>query len=80
MKEEDKSKIEEFIRLMQCPKGFKCLNCRFDNLYVAKDIGLNYYLECIKDNPTECPSAFPIGDSYLCHCPVRLYFAKKLKK
>ena len=80
MKAEDKRKVEELIRSMRCPNGFKCIEFGFENLYAAKDIGLNYYLECIKDNPTECSSAFPIGDTYLCHCSVRLYLAKNLQK
>ena len=80
MKEEDKRKIEKLIRLMQCSKGFKCIEFGFENLCKAKDIGLNYYLECIEDNPTECSSAYAIGNSYFCLCPLRLHLAKKLQK
>ena len=64
---------------MECPKGFKCAKSGFDKLCRAKDIGLENYLECLEENPDDCPFALSFGYSYMCDCPLRVYLEKKLK-
>jgi len=80
MKDEDRKKIEEIIAGMQCPKNFKCAENGFENLCRAKDFGVENYLDCLEENPAECPFALSFGNGYLCQCPLRVYIAKKLKK
>ncbi len=80
MKEEDKKRIQELIAGMQCPKDFECINSSPEGLCKAKDIGLENYVECLGDNPRACKFTLRFGDGYFCHCPVRVYLNKKLKK
>ncbi len=82
MKDEDKQKIEEIIGGMQCPKNFKCAEKGFKHLCRAKHFGISIedYLECLEAKPWECSFALAFGKGYFCHCPLRVYLAKKLKK
>lgn len=78
MKEEFKKKIDEIMAGIQCPKDFKCVSTDLNQLCKARDIGLYNYLECLEANRKGCPFAFSFGDRYFCHCPLRMYLAKKL--
>jgi len=80
MEEEARKKIEELMAGMQCPKNFKCEELGFERLCKARDFGLESYLDCIEENPRDCPFALPFGYGHLCKCPLRVYLAKKLKK
>jgi hypothetical protein len=79
MKEQDK-RMEELIAGMHCPKGFKCIDSSSDDLCRARDVGLENYLECLENNPYTCKFTLRFGDEYFCHCPLRVYLNKKLKK
>jgi hypothetical protein len=41
-------------------------------------------VECLGDNTAECISGcrfgYPLGHSVFCHCPLRVYITKRLKK
>lgn len=80
MEEAHRKKIEEIVGQMQCPKGFKCAESGFTNLCRARDIGLETYLECFEQEPSECKFSVPFGDSYFCHCPLRVYIARNLRR
>ena len=80
MEEEHKRKMEELIGELKCPKDFRCYQLGFDNLCRAKDIGIESFLVCLEENQRNCKFAVPVKTSYLCHCPLRIYIAKKLKK
>jgi hypothetical protein len=70
--------IENIIKGMECAKGFKCYESGFDNLCHAKDIGMESFVECLERRTKECNFSFPLGLSYLCQCPLRIYVEKKL--
>ena len=80
MQEEHKKRIEEIIGQINCPKGFTCAQSGFELLCKAKDFGLDNYLECIEDFPSQCKFALPFGKTHFCQCPLRIYIAKKIKK
>ena len=80
MKDEDRKKIEEIMAAMQCPKNFKCAESGFEHLCRAQDFGVEKYLDCLEENPSMCSFALPFGHGHLCHCPLRVYLSKKLKK
>jgi len=81
MKEEIRKQIADMMGQMQCPKDFECAKCGFENLCKARDIGLEDYLECLEDSPSNCKFSLSWGYTmYLCHCPIRVYLSKKLKK
>jgi hypothetical protein len=80
MKDEDRKKIEEILDRMICPKNFKCADSGFEQLCKARNIGLENYLDCLEENPPACLFALPFGSGYLCHCPLRVYLSRELKK
>ena len=85
MKKKDKKHIEEvlvdnIVGGMRCPKDFKCTKLGIEQLCKAKDIGKEDCLECLEENPCDCPFVVDIGDAQLCRCPLRIYIAKNLKK
>ncbi len=80
MKEEHRKKIKEIIGNMKCSKNFTCAEAGFKNLCKAKDFGLGRYLECLEASPRRCRFALRFANGYFCHCPLRVYLAKALKK
>jgi hypothetical protein len=76
----DRTKIEELMADIQCPKDFKCAKNGFDHLCKAKDIGLESHLECHEKSSVICAFAMTFGNSYFCRCPLRVYLSKELKK
>ena len=80
MNEKQKQKIETIINEMQCPKKFKCYHSNFDNICKSKDIGIETFLECLEDDPHNCPFAVPFADVFFCQCPLRVFIAKSMKK
>jgi hypothetical protein len=80
MEEDQRKEIEELIGQMQCPKNFICYESGLETLCRARDIGVELFLECMEENPKRCSFSVPVGIASLCHCPLRAYIAKKLKK
>jgi len=85
MKKEDrkfieKIIIEKIIEGMRCPKDFRCTKTGIEQLCKAKDIEEEMCLECLEENPFECPFVIDIKYARLCCCPLRIYIAKILKK
>ena len=76
----NKEEIENIISTFKCPKGFKCYKYGLENLCKARDFGAEHYLQCLEENPKNCPFSIPFGDGYACRCPLRVYMAKRLKK
>jgi len=79
VKEEDRRKIEEIVAGMKCPRNFRCAESGFEAVCKAKDFGIESFLECFEPDPSDCPFAFPFGNRYFCHCPLRVYLAKRLR-
>jgi hypothetical protein len=80
MDEDLKKEIKKIIGDMQCPENFKCCKSGFEAVCKAKDVGLESHLVCLEENPFECPFSVSFGRAYYCHCPLRVYVAKKLRK
>ncbi len=84
MEQEHIDAIEKIMGDLKCPSDFMCYKQGSEDPCQAKDVGLPSFVECLGNNPEECTSGclfrFPIGPSAFCHCPLRVYITKKLKK
>jgi hypothetical protein len=80
MKKEDRKKIEQLMRQMECPKDFKCVKENFDHLCQVSEFGFDEHLECLEKNPSHCPFAVPFINRYICICQMRMHIIQKLKK
>lgn len=77
MGEDCKKQIEEIVGQLKCPKDFRCYKSGFEVLCKVKDIGMELFLECLEENPSECKFSLFLGRSYFCRCPLRIYIYKK---
>ena len=80
MEKRHKKEIEEIIGDLKCPKDFKCYRSGFEKLCRARDTGIESYLECLEQNPSDCTFAVAFGSSFYCKCPIRVYLSKNLNK
>jgi hypothetical protein len=84
MEQDHQKEIEEIIGHTKCPKDFQCHKQGLEDQCQAKDIGLPSFVECLGENTAECISGcrfgYPLGHSVFCHCPLRVYITKRLKK
>jgi hypothetical protein len=80
LQEDMQKDIEEIIEGLTCPKDFICYKSEFKKLCRVKDIGMESFLICSKNNLLECRFSIYFGDLYFCQCPLRFYIAKNLKK
>ena len=67
-------RIEELVEY--CPEGCKCHKRTFADLCKARDIGLDTFVECMEDSPSECTESISYGDISFCSCPPRVYIVK----
>ncbi len=72
--------IKEIMGEMNCPKDFICYRSGFENLCRAEDVGRKSLLKCLEQNPEECRFSLPIGLTFYCQCPLRVYIARKIEK
>ncbi|MBW2465908.1 MAG: hypothetical protein JRF02_01280 [Deltaproteobacteria bacterium] len=72
--------IEKIVGGIQCPKDYRCTKFGVKHLCKAKDIGKEDCLQCLEEDPSDCPFVSDIGYYKLCQCPLRIYIAKNLKK
>ena len=75
-----KLQIEEIIGQMKCPKDFICYKSGFESLPKVEDTGTESFIKCLGEDPQHCTFSIPFGYGYLCHCRLRVYIAKKLKR
>ena len=80
MEQDYKKEIEEIINAFECPKDFECYKSGFEVLCNARDVGLEFFLECLEEEPVWCNFSISYGYSYLCDCPLRVFISKKLEK
>jgi hypothetical protein len=80
VEQKHKQEIKKIIGRLKCRHEFRCCKMGFQDLCKAKDIGLESHLECLEEHPFDCTFSVAFGHSYFCHCPLRVYIAKKLKK
>jgi hypothetical protein len=70
-----KEKIAQIRADMNCSKDFQCSKSGFNNLCKAKDNRIDGYVDCLEYRIT-CEFKVHFGYGILCHCPLRVYFAK----
>jgi hypothetical protein len=58
----------------------KCYKKRIEGLCRAEDIGLDSFVQCLEENPHECPHSTLLYGAHYCKHPLRVDIAKKLKK
>ncbi|MBW2174042.1 MAG: hypothetical protein JRF64_05250 [Deltaproteobacteria bacterium] len=80
MEQNLEKELQEIIGSITCSKDFKCYKSGFEVLCKARDVGLETFLECLEENPQECPFSKLLAAWYICKCPLRIYIAKELKK
>lgn len=73
-------KITEIIGQIHCPKDFRCVTPDLDKLCLARDIGMETYLQCFARNKADCPFSAPFANEVYCKCPLRIYLKKNLHK
>lgn len=78
--EKQRKEIEAIAGGQKCSKDFKCYKLGFEKLCKARDHGLEGYLDCLEENPRDCPFSLPFGNGYFCKCPLRIYIARNLRK
>ncbi len=59
------------------PEGCRCHKQRIDNLCQARDVGIERFVECLEEDPHECPYSMLIGHVHYCKYPLRILIAKK---
>jgi hypothetical protein len=80
MDEEQEKKLKEIMSRFHCKKDYLCYKSGYEVLCKTRDIGLESYLECLDDECSSCEFSIPFGDTRFCHCPLRVYICKELKK
>jgi len=78
--QEQKSKVEEIMSSVDCPKDCECYKSGFENICKAEDRGLDTYADCFDESRTTCKFRILFGCGAFCKCPLRVYIAKHLKK
>jgi hypothetical protein len=77
MEDSTKRKIEEIIGQMKCPKDYDCYKSGLKTHCKAEDVGMQSYLKCLEENPSDCVFSMGYAESHYCTCPLRCYIAKK---
>jgi len=53
--------IEKMITGLKYPENFICYRSGFKNLTRAKDVGLESFVACLKNDPLECKFSLQFG-------------------
>jgi hypothetical protein len=80
MEKDHQKEIEEIISQLQCSKDFECYTSGFETLCKAEDVGMVENLRCLEEDPRNCLFLLTTPHTNYCHCPLRVYIAKELKK
>ncbi len=71
--------IRELMGTVSCRKDFECADKGFEQLCLARDIGLDKHLECLDPDVACCSFALTYGEGYYCRCPIRVYLGKHVQ-
>jgi hypothetical protein len=80
MERDHHKELEKIIGDLQCPRDFKCYKSGFKALCKARDVGLETFIQCLEEDPSNCPFTMRLHGMDYCRCPVRVYLVKELKK
>jgi hypothetical protein len=72
MEQDPEKELKEIIGELECSKGFKCYKSGFENLCKARDIGLETFIECLEEDPHDCPFSMRLHGVDYCKCPLRV--------
>lgn len=72
--------IEKLISTFECPSDYSCYKSKLEKLCKAVIFGDGEMVECVDEAASGCGFSSPFGEGYFCHCPLRVYAAKKFKK
>ena len=67
------TELAEVIRYLTCSKGF-------DPPCNARDVGLHTFVECLEEDPDDCPFSMLLDGVHYCKCPLCIDIAKQLEK
>jgi len=73
-----KTKIEQIISEMECPKDFACHKSGFEIMGRTRLIADDQRVECLEENARLCKFALLFGTLIICECPLSNYIAKNL--
>jgi len=73
--QEHRSRIEEIMSGIECPRAFACYTSDFRNLGKVRGIGGTGFLECLESDCADCRFSLPFAVPAACLCPVRIYIA-----
>jgi hypothetical protein len=76
MDAEHKRAIEEVIREMECPKGFKCQKTGFKQAGKVRLLAEGRVIECMEEDGRSCGCGLFYGSGVFCECPLRQYIAR----
>ena len=77
----EQTHVQKLERLMEYdPEGCRCHEQGIEKLCKAKDLGLESFVECLEEDPSECVSSLTLEDSHYCYCPLLVYMVNKRKK
>jgi hypothetical protein len=60
-------------------EGCTCQKQRIEHLCKARDVGLERFVECLEEDPYECPYSMLLASMHYCKYPLRISIAKQLK-
>lgn len=78
--QEHRSRIEEIMSEVQCPKNFACYRSGFTDVGEIKGIGTAGFLKCLEPNSQDCQFSLSFTTPCSCLCPVRIYIATEFHK
>jgi hypothetical protein len=61
-------------------QGVTCHKQRIVDFCKARDVGLETFVECLEEDPLECPYSMFLDSAHYCKHPLRIDIAKKMKK
>ena len=80
MERDYESELKEIAGNFSCPADLICYTQALKNFRKVGNVGLETFLECLEEDPHECPFSMPLGGTVYCRCPLRVHVAKKFKK
>ena len=78
MREEDRTRIKEFLGNIDCPNEFRCAASGFRYICKAEVGDSPCEILCLEKNPERCVFAKLDEGEFHCDCPLRRYICEKL--